>query len=772
MAAEGDQTPGLGGFEVPFQVGPSDSEIDFSNPDERERWLQTQPIEVAMIIAARAALRAVPVLSLTQGSTGSRLIRRRMILRVFRAVAAAWAVSAFPGRRDALTNAARKAVSGLGDVQAAPPERGAAYALAALLESSEHIPVRAATAVSYALDAAGEKGHIAFDSMLSAIETDANLLRERVSAVTIATSQLWPSRPPDWVRESWEELKSSLIAENEGWHVWSLWYEARLFGDVFRQELEVARVLVPDELWRQEPRILNMRIQELIDENASPARQGEIQGAQGVGTAGTIRPPAVDNPDPTFAWLLNMHLDRGTRPTGLVRAWGMNEFAAEVGTSRQAVANWRSGKSVPNRIDFVERALFGDTPTHKGYRQQLRSSWERIRGVLLDGDRLQTLRALKRLTLKQVASSVGMDPQKLSRAERGSAVTPAEAVRLREFWSDPLVFPPVAKKDDGATQAILPGADAIPGAEARAIQFDVEGAGPIDLSPAATAGECLQGGEGRSEDFSEIRVKAVELSTLGPNRLGRASGPIARLLSLPENVSQVRTKLFWSRINTLRILWQDHAEASANKQLAGEHDDRLLEGLAASQLKDLVETINVFVLGDPGLMELDSVRPGPQEVESAKTEIALLEPVIESAVSDPGIVTDDARDAINEQAANAKGSPESLAGRQASEFARRSLRNFVGELLRRAYVPVRALSQTTKAETSVAWKGVREGAYRAIGTGILTGAVTDIAGVTKFSGTFIKFVTLHAEELSAYVVKAFQNPTLVEIINWIVKFGG
>jgi hypothetical protein len=37
---EGDQTPSLG-VEVPFNVGISDSEIDFSNSDERERWLQT-----------------------------------------------------------------------------------------------------------------------------------------------------------------------------------------------------------------------------------------------------------------------------------------------------------------------------------------------------------------------------------------------------------------------------------------------------------------------------------------------------------------------------------------------------------------------------------------------------------------------------------------------------------------------------------------------------------------------------------------------------------
>lgn len=297
MAAEGDQTPSPGGFEAPFQVGISGSEIDFGNSDERERWLRTQPVEVGMVIAARAALRAVPGLSLARGSTGSRLTRRRMILRVFRAVDAAWAVSAFPGRRDALTNVARKALSGMGDLQATPAERAAAYALAALLASNTDVPARASTAIGYALDMAGELGQLAFDGMLDTIETDANLLRERFSSVTIATSQLWRNRPPDWVLESWEELKQALIAENEGWHVWSLWYEIRLFGHVIQEQLEVSRALISDELWHQEPRVLNTRIQELLDENEVPRSQPGIQGVQGVGVAGTIRPLVTSSAD-------------------------------------------------------------------------------------------------------------------------------------------------------------------------------------------------------------------------------------------------------------------------------------------------------------------------------------------------------------------------------------------------------------------------------------------------------------------------------------------
>ncbi|WP_459591286.1 hypothetical protein [Bradyrhizobium diazoefficiens] len=291
--ADGEQIPILDG-EVPFRVGIANSEIDFSNPDERLRWLQTQPADVAWVIAARAALRALPGLSLARGSGRSRLTRRRMILRVFRAVDAAWAVSAFPGSRDALRNAARQASSGMGDLQATPVERAAAYALATLLASNTDTPARASTAIGYALDMAGEGGKLAFETMLDAIETDANLLRERFSPVTMATSQLWRNRPPEWAIDRWEELKRTLIAANEGWHVWSLWYENRLFGHVIQDQLEVSRALIDDELWHQEPRIANTRIQELLDKNQN---QPGLQGVGGTGVAGEIRPQASSPPN-------------------------------------------------------------------------------------------------------------------------------------------------------------------------------------------------------------------------------------------------------------------------------------------------------------------------------------------------------------------------------------------------------------------------------------------------------------------------------------------
>lgn len=229
--------------------------------------------------------------------------------------------------------------------------------------------------------------------------------------------------------------------------------------------------------------------------------------------------------------------------------------------------------------------------------------------------------------------------------------------------------------------------------------------------------------------------------------------------------------MFWSRINTLRVIWQEHERAVVASSRSDAPDERTLEPTVASQLKDLIYTINIFVVGDRRLMELDAIRPGPQDSEAAKQEMSMLRVALDDAVTDSEIASEPAREALTEQIENVEVSPHTLAGRQANEFGRRSVRNFVSELLRLAYAPIRNLSQITRAEGGAAWKFIREGAYRSVGATLITGVATDIAGVTNFSGAIIDFVVRHANELTAYVVKTFQNPGLVDIINWIIRLG-
>jgi hypothetical protein len=128
--------------------------------------------------------------------------------------------------------------------------------------------------------------------------------------------------------------------------------------------------------------------------------------------------------------------------------------------------------------------------------------------------------------------------------------------------------------------------------------------------------------------------------------LGPLGVPVDRFLSLPEDIQQVRLKLFWSRINSLRIILDSHEQITASASGSIEPDERRLEPSVAPLLKDLVETINVFMIGDPALMDLDAARPGPQELTVAKEEVAVLAPMLGEAVTDSNVATEQAQRSI------------------------------------------------------------------------------------------------------------------------------
>ncbi|MGC2221225.1 MAG: hypothetical protein WA624_02090, partial [Methylocella sp.] len=75
---------------------------DLKNNDALRAWLRTQPREVSVALAARAALRVLPIL-LTAERKG---YMRDVVLPVFRAAAVAWAAGKYPARETELAAAA------------------------------------------------------------------------------------------------------------------------------------------------------------------------------------------------------------------------------------------------------------------------------------------------------------------------------------------------------------------------------------------------------------------------------------------------------------------------------------------------------------------------------------------------------------------------------------------------------------------------------------------------------------------------------------------
>ena len=68
--------------------------VEITNPEQLEAWLRTQPREIAIALAARAALRVVPIAWSARGGELEDDWFSHLVLPIFRATAAAWATIA------------------------------------------------------------------------------------------------------------------------------------------------------------------------------------------------------------------------------------------------------------------------------------------------------------------------------------------------------------------------------------------------------------------------------------------------------------------------------------------------------------------------------------------------------------------------------------------------------------------------------------------------------------------------------------------------------
>jgi len=133
--------------------------------------------------------------------------------------------------------------------------------------------VDAALVASFAIRRAGlaakaAGGKIASKSIWDAVSADVRELSDAEEVVSRARSPLWQENLPDWFVEHWRLLKARLLEADEGWEVWTDWYEDRLHGRPFDKALEEARVLIPDEIWQQGPKAVNTGIARLIETHA------------------------------------------------------------------------------------------------------------------------------------------------------------------------------------------------------------------------------------------------------------------------------------------------------------------------------------------------------------------------------------------------------------------------------------------------------------------------------------------------------------------------
>lgn len=247
--------------------------------EELESWLKEQPLEVALVIAARSALRVAPRLEssfrIDQEAPENRL------LPLFRAMALPLAAARYPARGNEVLSTAYAAAARAR--AAADAARAAARAAAAAAAAATYARAAAADAVAatahaadaaaYAADSVAYAAAGADDTRAvraaaaTAVETDRRQISSGLSPADLADLPLWPdSQIPDDLYKDWENLKSTLLSLGQNWEVWTDWYESRLSGRPAQSvALEVARVTLPEAMWREGPVLVNSTLRELTD---------------------------------------------------------------------------------------------------------------------------------------------------------------------------------------------------------------------------------------------------------------------------------------------------------------------------------------------------------------------------------------------------------------------------------------------------------------------------------------------------------------------------
>lgn len=261
-------------------------------------WFGTQPREVVITLAARTALRALPLIAAELDQRGFKEWVRRgfEVLPFFRIAHATWTFLRTPN--DSTSAAVRAALQPISVNSIA----GSAVTLAAaatLSRSRDSIAEFAARAIGAAVRA---------DSAIADITLAELMLFDRGSSYTaraevaseLASTDLWQGEMAHAIANAWALLKSRMLLAGDDWHVWVNWYEDRLAGrPSLGEAFDIAVATLPDELWKRGPKAVNAEIGRLIEVH-TPPQPIPAQGAGpqfGLSTAYRIGPAAASDID-------------------------------------------------------------------------------------------------------------------------------------------------------------------------------------------------------------------------------------------------------------------------------------------------------------------------------------------------------------------------------------------------------------------------------------------------------------------------------------------
>ena len=230
------------------------------------RWLKGRPVADARVIASRAALRVLPLIS---GIDLFLYDRRRnvelSVTSIFRASSLAWVACKYPTQTNELSLDKARGVADYAlwasvlpadidpvQLPAIFDTANAAFAAAAAVRTAYYADAAnsSANAVNYAATGDIE------EQVWQSVSADALALAESLAPDILANRPLWSGGIPQTISVEWQRLNEAL-PPNEDWDIWTAWYDRRLTGRVYSESYELVFARVPDEEWEKGPAAAN-----------------------------------------------------------------------------------------------------------------------------------------------------------------------------------------------------------------------------------------------------------------------------------------------------------------------------------------------------------------------------------------------------------------------------------------------------------------------------------------------------------------------------------
>lgn len=369
--------------------------VEITNADELEAWLKDRPREDAVLIAARCALRVFPLLSIAQHQN-KRELTASLVLPVIRGVAIACLYGSKPERQQSVGEAARAAKDGMLSVHSEAYRAGdlhniadaAKAAIDAVFEQADFVKVsigaagNSTSALYYFLQDLGtksssERPEAANAATFAQISIDARDLESGNTPSIFAPIRLWRPGAPTEIEVHWHKLRDHLLTANEGWEVWTDWYQDRLDGNPANEELEVTKALIPNEIWEAGPATLNAEIARLIAEHGKPSEK-DIELPKEIDSVQSNAGERFEGSDDELIDVAEDPLSREIRTDEIAQ-----EFHAEVlDAAEQVLDSCRASNQLGRLADVVD-----------GYLKRLGASPEDVRPTMVGrGERLRFLR--------------------------------------------------------------------------------------------------------------------------------------------------------------------------------------------------------------------------------------------------------------------------------------------------------------------------------------------------------------------------------------------